>query len=432
MKFIDLFAGLGGFHVALEKLGHTCVFASEKSEDLAILYEKNFGIEVDRDITKISVKEIPKFDILCAGFPCQPFSKAGSQEGLRDSKNGNLFYKIAEILDFHKPKYFILENVRNLEKHDRGKTWQHIKGILEKELKYNITTNVYSPHNIGIPQHRERFFIVGDRDEELGEFKWPNKNYPLQKLDNYIIENYNEVFEINENKKNALKVWQGFIKAFPKHHNLPSWPIWSMEFGADYPFINTTPFSSNNYVLGKHKGAFGISLSGCSRDEKFSRLPSYARTQENVFPKWKQRFISNNRLFYKKYKTLIDEHLPQIKTLPIASYQKFEWNYQKGKRDIYSHLIQFRGSGIRVKRADYFPSLVTVRTQTPIVGWQQRYITPLEGAKIQALEMLELPSSLSTAYRALGNAVNSEIVYLIAKSFIGEKSKVGIKPNYTS
>lgn len=429
MKFIDLFAGLGGFHVALQKLGHTCVFASEKSESLAQLYQKNFGIDVNRDITKISVEKIPAFDILCAGFPCQPFSKAGTQEGLNDTKNGNLFYKIAEILNFHKPQYFILENVRNLEKHDGGKTWKHIREILEKELLYNIGTNIYSPHNIGIPQHRERFFIIGSRDNKIDELKWPKKNYPLQSLDNYILENPNHIFEISKEKKNALKVWQNFIKAFPKHHNLPSWPIWSMEFGADYPFTKSTPFSSTNYTLGKHKGAFGIPLSGCSREEKFNRLPSYARTHENKFPKWKQQFISKNRLFYSTYKDIIDEHLLNIKALPISSYQKFEWNYKEGKRDIYSHLIQFRGSGIRVKKADYFPSLVTVRTQTPIVGWQKRYITPLEGARIQALDMLELPSSLPTAYRALGNAVNSKIVYLIAKSFIGKRVKMEAKVN---
>ena len=108
MKFIDLFAGIGGFQIALEKLGHECVFASEKRVNLAELYEKNFEIEVNRDITKIEVSDIPSFDILCAGFPCQPFSKAGKQDGLQDERNGSLFDKIVSVLEFHKPKYFIL------------------------------------------------------------------------------------------------------------------------------------------------------------------------------------------------------------------------------------------------------------------------------------------------------------------------------------
>jgi DNA (cytosine-5)-methyltransferase 1 len=165
MKFIDLFAGIGGFHIALEKLGHKCVFASEKRINLAELYEKNFQIEVNRDITKIDVSDIPSFDILCAGFPCQPFSKAGKQDGLKDERNGSLFDKIVDILEFHKPKYFILENVRNLISHDNENTWFYIKEQLENKLGYKIDKKIYSPHNFGIPQHRERLFIIGSSDD---------------------------------------------------------------------------------------------------------------------------------------------------------------------------------------------------------------------------------------------------------------------------
>ena len=123
LKFIDLFAGIGGFHLALTSLNHECVFASELKLSLAKLYEENFGIKPNRDINKINISDIPKHDILCAGFPCQPFSKAGSQKGLDDEKNGSLFDKIVEILKFHEPDYLILENVRNLENHNKSKTW---------------------------------------------------------------------------------------------------------------------------------------------------------------------------------------------------------------------------------------------------------------------------------------------------------------------
>ena len=142
MKFIDLFAGLGGFHIALESLGHECVFASEKKEHLAKLYEKNFEIEVNRDITKVKIEEIPNFDILCAGFPCQPFSKAGDQLGLEDKRNGNLFDRLVEIIDYHKPEYFILENVRNLKSHDNFNTWKYIKDKLENKVKYFIDDKI--------------------------------------------------------------------------------------------------------------------------------------------------------------------------------------------------------------------------------------------------------------------------------------------------
>src|SRR3989338_2565466 len=161
MKFIDLFAGLGGFHVALSSLGHECVFASEINDSLAKTYERNFGVKVHGDITKIKADEIPKHDILCAGFPCQPFSKAGRQKGLKDKKNGSFFIKdVARILECHRPKYFILENVPHLKKHDREKTWKIILGKLQG-LDYDVKETILSPHEFGIPQIRKRIFIVG-------------------------------------------------------------------------------------------------------------------------------------------------------------------------------------------------------------------------------------------------------------------------------
>ena len=115
LTFIDLFAGLGGFHLALKSLGHKCVFASELNEDLRKLYFINHGIQCQGDITKIDITKIPKHDIICGGFPCQPFSKAGKQNGLEDPNNGNFFNLIMEIAEFHKPEYIFLENVQNLK-----------------------------------------------------------------------------------------------------------------------------------------------------------------------------------------------------------------------------------------------------------------------------------------------------------------------------
>ncbi len=114
LKFIDLFAGLGGFHLALSDLGHKCVFASELNEELRELYVKNYKTKIEGDINEVDINSIPAHDVLCAGFPCQPFSKAGAQLGLNDPANGNLFYKIVEILEKHKPEYVFLENVPNL------------------------------------------------------------------------------------------------------------------------------------------------------------------------------------------------------------------------------------------------------------------------------------------------------------------------------
>ena len=156
--FIDLFAGLGGFHLALQQLGCKCVFASELKEDLRKLYQLNFP-ELDEkylkgDITMVDVNDIPSHDILCGGFPCQPFSQAGKRLGFQDEGRGDLFFKICEIIQHHRPRYIFLENVSNLKGHDNGDTWRVIKRELEKLGYYVPEPEILSPHQFGIPQHR--------------------------------------------------------------------------------------------------------------------------------------------------------------------------------------------------------------------------------------------------------------------------------------
>ena len=142
-RFIDLFAGLGGFHLALHALGHECVFASELKEDLQTLYKQNFpGTPIFGDITQIDPNDIPAHDIICAGFPCQPFSQAGKREGFNDSKQrGTLFDYICAIVAKHRPKYLILENVQNLKTHDNGNTWKVIQEKLA-ELNYDVKADI--------------------------------------------------------------------------------------------------------------------------------------------------------------------------------------------------------------------------------------------------------------------------------------------------
>lgn len=425
MRFIDLFAGLGGFHIALEQLGHECVFASEKKEHLAKLYEENFGIEVNRDVTKVNLEEIPPFDILCAGFPCQPFSKAGDQLGLDDTKNGNLFDKLVDIIEHHKPEYFILENVRNLKSHDNFKTWKYIKNKLENKLQYHIDDQILSPHNFGIPQHRERIFIVGSRTS-LEKFSWPEKKQATQSIHEFLETKPLTFTKLESNKIEVLKLWQEFINSIPLEDNLPSFPIWSMEFGATYPFEDEIPFRSSAEILNSSKGSYGVPLKGMSREEQFRNLPNYAKKdqidkdskKQIPFPSWKKHYIRSNRAFYEKYKTELKPIVQKLKKLKIPSWQKFEWNVQGGNRDLSKYIIQFRGSGVRVKKTDFFPSLVTVSTQIPILGWENRYITPTEGAKIQSLNGITLPSNLGSCFGALGNAVNAHIVKMIVNNLI--------------
>lgn len=178
LKFIDLFAGLGGFHLALKELGCECVFASEIKDDLRKLYKINFPKTpvLYGDITKIKPEEIPPHDILCAGFPCQPFSQAGKRQGFNDKNRGNLFYNICDIVKCHRPKYILLENVANLKNHDNGRTWETIKKELEA-LEYEVAEPaILSPHQFSIPQHRRRIYIVCvDRNKRsLKGFSFPN------------------------------------------------------------------------------------------------------------------------------------------------------------------------------------------------------------------------------------------------------------------
>lgn len=190
-----------------------------------------------------------------------------------------------------------------------------------------------------------------------------------------------------------------------------------MEFGATYPFEEEFPHLLSTEELSKYKGNFGISLKGMTKEEQLANLPSYARV-ETKFPDWKQRYIKYNRQFYKENKSYVEDVVKRISELPSQSWQKLEWNVGDNKRKITDYILQFRASGIRIKKADFFPSLVCTNTQIPIIGWEKRYITRKEGLKLQSLSGIKLPENDNAAFKALGNAVNSHIVELIAKQLI--------------
>lgn len=195
-------------------------------------------------------------------------------------------------------------------------------------------------------------------------------------------------------------------------------PIWSMEFGATYPFEKRTPYATTN--LDKYKGSFGIVLKNKNKDEQLKLLPRYARKEETEFPDWKKKYIRNNREFYKKYKKMLKSIVKEISHFPSESFQKFEWNIKeiKNGRNISQNLIQFRGSGVRVKKTNFFPSLVTVGAQIPIIGKDMRYLTRKEGARLQSMENIILSQDLATCFSALGNAVNVDVVRIITKELI--------------
>jgi DNA (cytosine-5)-methyltransferase 1 len=177
--YIDLFAGIGGFHLALTSLGAKCVFASEWDKYAAETYQQNFKVKPYGDITRISEEEIPKHDILCGGFPCQAFSVSGKQKGFEDIR-GTLFFEIARIVKHHSPKILFLENVKNLAKHDDGKTLTTIIKTLE-ELNYTVFTKIFNASNFGLPQNRERIYIVAFNNKiDSKKFQFPKpSNEPI-------------------------------------------------------------------------------------------------------------------------------------------------------------------------------------------------------------------------------------------------------------
>jgi DNA (cytosine-5)-methyltransferase 1 len=218
MKFVDLFAGLCGFHLALKRLGHKCVFACEIDENLRATYVKNFRMIPYGDIRDIEVADVPPHDILCAGFPCQPFSKAGDQQGFSCPKWGDLFEFTLKLIRHRKPSYLILENVPNLLWHDGGATWERLKAdiYLAGYHPDNVRERRLSPHLFGIPQIRDRVFIVGSR-VELNGFAWPaqRKNEELS-ISCVLDENPPEARPLSEQVIRCLTVWQDFIISLGK------------------------------------------------------------------------------------------------------------------------------------------------------------------------------------------------------------------------
>lgn len=418
MRFVDLFAGLGGFHQALHALGHECVFASELDDTLADTYEKNFGIRPKGDI-RDCYESVPEHDILCAGFPCQPFSKAGDQKGFDCPQWGDLFDYVIKILDWRKPTYLMIENVPNLIRHDGGKTWEKVQERL-RNVGYEIDVSKLSPHMFGVPQIRERAIIVGSRSG-LSSFEWPVATHSANDLDikEILDERPVEAKPLGAGFVKYLDVWQELLDALPVDEDLPSFPIWAMEFGATYPYLVKTPVGSGLKTLGSKRGSFGTSLRGLSEEQILATLPPYARGGASEFPAWKVEFIRQNRAFYRRNRDVIDEWLPRIRSF-APSFQKLEWNWKGGPRDLSRCLIQFRASGIRAKRPTVAPSLVALTTsQVPVIPWEARYMTMRECARLQSMGALKhLPASETAAYRALGNAVNVSVIKAVAEQLL--------------
>jgi DNA (cytosine-5)-methyltransferase 1 len=387
LKFIDLFSGIGGFHLALKSLGATCVLACDIDEKCREMYEKNFGIKPVEDITKLNENDIPDFDILCGGFPCQAFSHAGKQEGLDDIR-GTLFRDVCRILRAKKPKYFLLENVKNLKGHDGGKTWITIhKCLVESGYQTYDSPIVLSPHQIGVPQHRERVFILGVRDDlvpSTGLKAFPPLTPAPTDIHTILLDDKDvpSGSSLSKTDLEVLGLWEEIVQHFTKMkpvYKLPTFPMWSDDWDSTYDIES--------------------------------------------LPDWKQKFIRQNREFYDTNKVFLAPWLIRARdcTSFMGAKRKFEWqcgSFKSGD-SLWNLLFQFRPSGIRVKRATYSPALVAM-AQIVAVGAKKRKLVPREVARLQSFpDDYKIHSSSSVAYKQFGNSVNVKVIEHMARHLLG-------------
>ena len=408
-KFVDLFAGIGGFHIALSQLGGECVFASEIDKDAQEIYRLNFEKEMKGPIVgdiipltdKTLSKLIPEHDVLVGGFPCQPFSKSGAQLGM-DETRGTLFYNIAKILEKRRPKVIVLENVRNLTGPKHKHTWALIVRVL-RDLGYHVSDvpSIVSPHSLspkhgGTPQIRDRVYIVGVyvgkqkawkladepfvfNKEKLGNWKPTEWN-----LEKHLLQEDSEIedaklYKVSKERLEVIEMWNNFLKTVgaPKGKRLPGFPLWEFAMTA---------------------------------------RPKL----ESDMPDWKIDFLKKNSAFYVENKDSIDAwraRYPGLKDMN-NSFRKLEWQAQDMK-SIWDGVIQFRPSGVRVKKADYLPALVAMN-QTSIIGAKKRTITVREAARLQAFpeNFTFGEQNPAKSFKQLGNAVSIGTVKFVVSSIL--------------
>lgn len=401
LRFIDLFAGIGGFHIALGDedggLGAECVMASEIDLDCRKVYADRWpSTRLEGDICTITERpeQIPEHDILCAGFPCQPFSKSGFQMGLRDRTRGTLFFEIMEVIRARHPKYVILENVRNIAGPRHRETWRVIIDSLREEgYRVADTPTVFSPHLLppdqgGTPQVRERIFIlaehVGQSADRIGEPLIQNRPVegwsPHRWSITSILQRPHEIsdpsrYALRPEEQVWLDAWEDFLQAIDEDP-LPGFPIWVDAF-------TTRP-----------------------------RIPRGT-------PEWKADFLRKNSEFYTRNRVVIDEWLERrnVASFP-PSRRKFEWQARGHEHSLWNLLVHLRPSGIRVRPPTYVPALVAI-TQTSIYGPLRRRLTPREVARLQGFPDDFIPhESDKVAYKQFGNAVSVGAVRHVTKALI--------------
>jgi DNA (cytosine-5)-methyltransferase 1 len=402
--FIDLFAGIGGFHAALSALGGECVYAVEVDPKAADVYRRNWGIDPLGDITQDAnsdVMNVPAHNVLAAGFPCQPFSKSGAQRGM-DETRGTLYWNILKIIQAHKPEVVLLENVRNLAGPRHRHEWQVIIETLRDEgYRVSDTPAVFSPHQLppergGRPQVRERVFITATRNPDgigdglpvkpvaqpgVGIAGWEFKEeWHLEDL----LDHTSVVpgCELTDAEIRWIDAWNDFVEIMWEARDgrrLPGFPIW-----ADCWADSTKPIPPGT-------------------------------------PAWKASHLAKNYALYAAHKDVLDRWAERWGVYTDAfppSRRKLEWQAQDTPR-LWDTVMHFRPSGIRAKRPTYLPALVAI-TQTSIIGPLRRRISPRETARLQGLpDTFDFGDQRPAAtYKQMGNGVNVGAVYHVVRAHI--------------
>ena len=322
MRFVDLFCGIGGFHAALERLGHHCVFATDIDKHAAEVYETNWGkpggFDVNCDIREV-IEEIPAMDIICAGFPCQPFSKGGSQDGFGDQTRGTLFHDICSLAEKHKPAALFLENVPNLVKHDNGNTMRVIESRIG-EMGYRHWWKILSPHKYGTAQIRTRVYIVCIRDDLVPDFDF---SFPKEQhhdldvrtvLDEFVDDRYN----LTTDEISWIEMWEDFLQNVNTETKLPGHPIWSD------CFVGTEELPGN---LSDYTKSQLVEIGAKWSDYGWVKPVNYRMKKDEIIkginlPLWKQDFIRKNRLLYRNNSEFIDNWLSRWKVLEKDKHGK--------------------------------------------------------------------------------------------------------------
>lgn len=401
-RFVDLFAGIGGFHAVGHALGGKCVYAVEIDQSAAHVYHRNWGLSPLGDITADANEtsmSVPQHDVLFAGFPCQPFSKSGTQKGM-DETRGTLYWSILRIIQARRPALVLLENVRNLAGPRHKHEWDVIVETLRAEgYRVSDQPTVFSPHLLppdrgGRPQVRERVFIVATRADDDRSLVadtvvrnrpvdgWNPHDWDLEihlplDADHRVVG-----CDLSDSERLWIDAWDDFVVGMWERREgrrLPGFPLWADAWR-----------------------------------EAESPIPADT-------PKWKSDFLRKNATFYKEHTDFIDDWVRRWGVYSDrfpASRRKLEWQAQDTPR-LWDTVMHFRPSGIRAKRPTYLPALVAI-TQTSIIGPRRRRLSPREAARLQGL-----PDSFSfqrqtpaTTYRQLGNGVSVGAVWHVLREHV--------------